>query len=352
VAFVALAATAGTLTVATVPAGATLGSARHEAAVIYREIQSADAKVGLLGQRYDAAELKYHREEQLIADTQQIVAAAAIKVHGDQSQLAAAAVAYYVNSGQQTAENPLFTSNQQNAGAESVYVQIAQGDLASSVSALKSSSLELTQQKSLLKSQLHAAARATRAANGALRRAEAIQSSLRHTLSLVHGQIKQYIARAEQAAAAKALREWEKTHHGKPGKHHRGGGPYSNYPAPPPNSRGNRAVIAAESFLGVPYVWGGASRYGVDCSGLVMLAWRAAGVDLPHYSGAQFNDTIRIPLWDLKPGDLLFYGWHGDEHVTMYIGHGLMIEAPETGYVVHITPIRLGYGFAGAGRVR
>ena len=105
-------------------------------------------------------------------------------------------------------------------------------------------------------------------------------------------------------------------------------------------------------LLGVPYVWGGASRYGVDCSGLVMLAWDAAGVSLPHYSGAQFADTIRIPVWDLKPGDLLFYGYQGDEHETMYIGNGLMIEAPYTGSYVHISPVRYDYGFAGAGRVR
>jgi cell wall-associated NlpC family hydrolase len=83
-----------------------------------------------------------------------------------------------------------------------------------------------------------------------------------------------------------------------------------------------------------------------------MLAYEAAGVDLPHYSGAQFDDTERVPLYDIQPGDLLFYGYNGDEHVAMYVGHGEMIEAPETGEVVHITPVRLGYGFAGLGRVR
>ncbi len=120
----------------------------------------------------------------------------------------------------------------------------------------------------------------------------------------------------------------------------------------PPSSggAGAEAVAAAESYLGVPYVWGGASRAGVDCSGLTMLAWAAAGVSLPHYSGAQMADTTPVPIADLEPGDLLFYGPGGDEHVAMYVSPGTMIEAPYTGAVVRLTGLRLSGGFAGAGR--
>ena len=63
-----------------------------------------------------------------------------------------------------------------------------------------------------------------------------------------------------------------------------------------------------------------------------------------------YEDTERVPLYDIEPGDLLFYGPGGDEHVAMYVGGGEMIEAPETGQVVHITPIRLYGGFVGLGR--
>jgi cell wall-associated NlpC family hydrolase len=83
-----------------------------------------------------------------------------------------------------------------------------------------------------------------------------------------------------------------------------------------------------------------------------MLAYEAAGIDFPHYSGAMYQDTMRVPLWDIQPGDLLFYGYDGDEHVTMYVGHGEMIEAQQTGTRVLIDPVRLGYGFAGLGRPR
>ena len=108
-------------------------------------------------------------------------------------------------------------------------------------------------------------------------------------------------------------------------------------------------------LIGVPYVWGGASSSGVDCSGLVMLAYQAAGIYLPHYSGAQFLDTIRVPLYDIQPGDILFYGFEGDTHEAIYIGNGKMVQAEETGTLVQITPIWLGSSalpLAGIGRPR
>ncbi len=111
-------------------------------------------------------------------------------------------------------------------------------------------------------------------------------------------------------------------------------------------------MAAAQSQLGVPYQWG-AEDPGVafDCSGLTAWAWGQAGHPLPHYSGAQYADTVQVPLADIEPGDLLFYGPGGDEHVAMYIGGGTMIEAPYTGAVVWDTPVRTGDGFAGVGRV-
>jgi cell wall-associated NlpC family hydrolase len=110
-------------------------------------------------------------------------------------------------------------------------------------------------------------------------------------------------------------------------------------------------VQAAESQLGVPYVFGAEEPgVGFDCSGLTAWAWGQAGVPLPHYSGAQMADSTPVPVSDLQPGDLLFYGPGGSDHVAMYVGGGTMIEAPHTGAVVWLTPLRLGDGFVGAGR--
>ncbi len=82
-------------------------------------------------------------------------------------------------------------------------------------------------------------------------------------------------------------------------------------PTPHGNPKGETAVEAAESFIGVPYVWGGASRFGVDCSGLTMLSWEAAGVSLAHSAAIQSTESTPVPLSEIQPGDLLFYDFDG-----------------------------------------
>ena len=105
------------------------------------------------------------------------------------------------------------------------------------------------------------------------------------------------------------------------------------------------AVAAAESQIGVPYQWAAASPgVAFDCSGLAMWAWSQAGVSLPHYSGAQEASSAPVPsLAAAEPGDLIFWGPGGSEHVAIYIGGGMMIEAPYTGATVHITPVRMDF---------
>ena len=107
----------------------------------------------------------------------------------------------------------------------------------------------------------------------------------------------------------------------------------------PAGEAGRRAaaVAYAEAQLGKPYVWGGAGPYGFDCSGLVMMAWQAAGVDLPHFTGAQWADTYHITAGQLRPGDLVFSNGFG--HVQLYVGHGEVIQAPYTGQVVSYAPL-------------
>jgi len=98
------------------------------------------------------------------------------------------------------------------------------------------------------------------------------------------------------------------------------------------------AVQAAESRVGDAYVWGADGPDYFDCSGLVMWAYAQAGVYLPHYSGAQYYDTIHIPMSDLEPGDLVFPADPG-VHVAIYIGNGEIVQAPYTGANVQIVPL-------------
>ncbi|MGA2528645.1 MAG: C40 family peptidase [Acidimicrobiales bacterium] len=119
------------------------------------------------------------------------------------------------------------------------------------------------------------------------------------------------------------------------------------------------AVLSAEKFLGVPYVFGGASKTGVDCSGLTMLAWASAGISLVHSATLQWEESVPVPLDQLEPGDLLFYHFAHDgpgaiTHVVMYLGAGpfgleTVIQAAEPGTDVAVGRIDFD-GFVSAGR--
>lgn len=117
-------------------------------------------------------------------------------------------------------------------------------------------------------------------------------------------------------------------------------------PAPPPSAGG--AVSIAMQYLGVPYVWGGASPAGFDCSGLVMYVYAQLGIYLPHSAAAQYYAGTPISYSQLAPGDLVFFG-SPISHVGIYIGGGSMIHAPFEGTVVSISGI--GGSYSGAARL-
>jgi len=106
-----------------------------------------------------------------------------------------------------------------------------------------------------------------------------------------------------------------------------------------------RDQIALEALkqIGVPYVWGGASPDGFDCSGLVTWLWARHGYSIPHFAASQFHMG---PVWiqdqkQLQPGDLVFF--HKLGHVAIYIGHGYVVHAPHTGDFVRIAPLSTGW---------
>ncbi len=333
---------AGAVAVAPTVAGASsIKSDQARAKQLYNQIQTMNNRVDLLSQRYDLAQVKLHRINNEIVNTRAIVKAIQRHEATGVAQLRSDAVFAYVTNGAASASNPLFSSKASSIGATNVYSQLAQGNIATTLAGLKSDRVRLTQERSLLAAEDRSAAGAAAAAARSLHSAQSVQSALQRALNQVKGQIAQYIAAIRAAAERKAAGAIHSSHPGR-----------GSIPAPPPNSRANRAIDAALTYVGVPYVWGGASHSGVDCSGLVMLAYAAAGIFFPHYSGAMYSDTVRVPLWDLRPGDLLFWGWHGDQHVAMYLGHHQMIEAEMTGTRVHVVPVRFGWGFAGAGRPR
>ncbi len=115
-------------------------------------------------------------------------------------------------------------------------------------------------------------------------------------------------------------------------------------PTPAPSGGADVAIAKAYTFIGVDYVWGGESYSGVDCSGLAMLSWAAAGVSLTHSSRAQYWEGTHVSLDSAQPGDLIFWSSDGSAgsiyHVAIYLGNDQMIEAPTFGVPVRVTGVR------------
>jgi cell wall-associated NlpC family hydrolase len=100
----------------------------------------------------------------------------------------------------------------------------------------------------------------------------------------------------------------------------------------PTSTQAQKAVAFAYAQLGKPYVWGATGPGSYDCSGLMMAAWAAAGVTIPRDTYSQVAGLPSVPLSALQPGDLVFFD--GDGHVAMYVGGGMIIDAPRTGLTV------------------
>ena len=349
-------------------AGDPISAAKAKAAAIEAQLTNAQNQMSALSQQYDAA--KYHLSQinASIATTQANIAADQKQVAADKATLSKAAVANYISDGTAAAQNSLFSGGDSTLGATDEYNKIAEGDITLAVANLHTSENALNAQQAQLQSeQNQAQAQETAAQNAVAANAQAVQQQ-KSALSQEQGEIAKLVQeqqQAEAAAAAAAARAKQQAAAAAAASASTAGPSSSgnrstlaglSTAAPPPTAAGGAgAVQAAESQIGVPYVWGdespkGSGSPGFDCSGLTAWAWGQVGVGLPHFSGAQMSDSAPVPINDLQPGDLLFYGPGGSTHVAMYVGPGQMIEAPYTGASVWITSLRLGGNFVGAGR--
>lgn len=156
------------------------------------------------------------------------------------------------------------------------------------------------------------------------RRVEAILAERTEILNSARSDLRQAIA-AEAAATRAAARS-------------AAGAGYVPFDGPLPDGAGNaEATRIALSFQGVPYVWGGESPSGFDCSGLATYAYRQIGKSVPHYTYAIWGAFPQVPVDQLQAGDLVFF--RGLGHMGIYIGDGNMVHAPRTGDVVRVVSI-------------
>ncbi|WP_406145982.1 NlpC/P60 family protein [Streptomyces sp. NBC_01012] len=106
----------------------------------------------------------------------------------------------------------------------------------------------------------------------------------------------------------------------------------------PPTEQGSEAVSYAIEQIGKPYVWGAEGPESYDCSGLTSQAWSAAGRDIPRTSQEQWRQLPKVPVASLRPGDLVVY-FPKATHVALYIGNGLVVQAPRPGATVKVSPL-------------
>jgi peptidoglycan DL-endopeptidase CwlO len=327
----------------TAGAASPLSSEQAKAAQLEAEIQQTGQQIDALDQRYESALAKKAGLDSQIRVTTAQIGHSLGRITKDKSTLHKAAIEAYVSGGTSASADALFSTSQTSAMDSSVYNQVVTGDLNTSMATLHTAVAQLDAQRQTLKGEDAKAAQAVATAHDAYQQAQTLETQQRAQLAQVKGEIATLISQqqaaaqaAEQGAAQAVL----------------AAAPISASPPPPAGGgAGAVAVRAAETQLGVPYIWGAEDPgVGFDCSGLTAWAWGQAGVSLPHYSGSQMADSAPVPISDLQPGDLLFYGPGGDTHVAMYVGGGMMIEATFPGTVVRIDPVRFGATFAGAGR--
>jgi cell wall-associated NlpC family hydrolase len=337
----------GTVILATRPAsGDSVSGARATAASIEAQLTAAQNEMSALSQQYDAAASRLSQINSNIVTTKAAITSDQKQVSHDRSTLSKAAIANYVSDGSASSNTSIFSDNEKTVGAATEYNQIADGDINLAMENLHTAQNTLQAQQTQLQQQQGQAEQAVATEQAAVtRNAQEVQSQ-KNALAQENGEIATLVRQQQTEAAAAATRAAEV----------RVTVAQISTAAPPPTASGGYgAVQAAESQVGVPYRWGGESPKGsadpgFDCSGLTAWSWGQVGVGLPHYSGAQMSDSTPVPLNDLQPGDLLFYGAGGSQHVAMYVGPGTMVEAPETGQSVHVTGLRFGGDFVGAGR--
>jgi cell wall-associated NlpC family hydrolase len=265
-------------------------------------------EVDSLGQQYDGLKIQLGHANSEVKIANQAAARAEAAMAGSQKAVAQLAAMGYMNGGMDPTLQMLTSGNPNLFLSQASTVQQLDDEAGMRLSTLQREQL--------------AAERAQTTAKEEIATANRLQSQINGKVKTIHAKL----AILNSSAMSQAMAVFDKT------------GNYPNIVLPEATNVGTTALRAALTQRGKPYVWGAAGPDSYDCSGLVMWAFLQEGISLPHYTGDQWNAGMHVSRADLEPGDLVFF-FADISHVGLYLGNGLMVDAPSTGQVVQVQPV-------------
>jgi peptidoglycan DL-endopeptidase CwlO len=327
-------------------------SKQGEARQIMAQIDSLDAQVGAAVERWNLANLKLERIGRDLSRSRFELGVARKNLKTAQTDLARQAIEIYTSGNSSSTLEVLF-------GATSLTDLLDRIDSVSRVSQQRTSLLGDVKK---FRAQIARQTRSLQHAQSQQRDLVAELASERRSIEAQLAQRRRLLAsvqdeieRLQAEERARSLALARATQHVQPQLTSTGTvvGVAASTPeasVAPPSQYGGVVGVAMQ-FLGVPYVWGGASPSGFDCSGLIMYSFAQIGVSLPHSTYALWGMGVPVSRDQLAPGDIVFFSGLG--HAGIYVGGGSFVHAPHTGDVVKVSSMSGWYAssYVGARRI-
>lgn len=320
-------------------------AARYKASQIDAEISGAKTKLAAAKRSEDASRKELSRfalQAYVSGGSGGVDLASLMSTDGDQIGQRQGYVSTAVGDRQQLVDDYEATqqvTKEQAATLKSARTQAA--EVQAQAEAKQASATQAADELASIKSQLDGKLATLVAEKQAAEARAAEQRARAEAQAQAQAQAAAAQAQSQVAAAAPSVPAISTTPPTPPSSGGEGGAGSTTFVPPPNGSAASTAIAAAQSQLGVPYVWGGATPgAGFDCSGLTMWAYAQAGVGLSHLTYSQEGEGRVVPLSQIQPGDLVFY-W-GAGHVALYIGGGSVIHAPHSGDVVRYGSLYMG----------
>jgi len=265
-------------------------------------------EVDSLGQQYDGLKIQLAHANSEVKVAKLAEKRAQQAMAGSQKAVAQLAAMGYMNGGTDPTLQMLTSGNPDTFLSQASTVQQLNDEAGMRLSNLQKEQI--------------AAARAQATAKEEIATANRIQKHLKRKVATINAKLNVL----NGSAMSQALAVYNQT------------GSYPDYVLPEATNVETHALRAALTQTGKPYLWGAAGPDSFDCSGLIVWAYAQEGISLPHYTGSLWNDGQHISRDNLEPGDLIFFD-ADISHVGIYLGNGVMVDAPHSGSVVRVEAV-------------